>query len=157
MSLPMATPLTREILSASAPYLSMTSKGSMPLPKLLDIFLPKASLTSPWMSTYRKGGCFMNSMDEKIIRATQKKMMSYPVTRMSVGKKYLRSSVSSGQPMVEKGQSADENQVSSTSSSWCTGPPHLVHLSGAVRATMISPQSSQYHAGILWPHQSCLE
>ena len=28
------------------------------------------------------------------------------------------------------------------------------HLSGAVRATVISPQSAQYHTGILWPHHS---
>ena len=36
---------------------------------------------------------------------------------MFVGKKYFKSLVSFGHPSVEKGQSADENQVSSVSSS----------------------------------------
>ena len=52
-----------------------------------------------------------------IIRATQKKMMSKPVTSTEVGYQRASSLVCSGQPMVEKGQSAEENQVSSTSSS----------------------------------------
>ena len=56
-----------------------------------------------------------------IIRATQKKMMSKPVTSVEVGK-YLRSaSVSSGQPSVPMGQRPEENQVSSTSGSRQTG------------------------------------
>jgi hypothetical protein len=52
-----------------------------------------------------------------IIRATQKKMMSKPVTSTSVGWKVFSSGVFSGQPRVEKVHSAEENQVSSTSSS----------------------------------------
>ncbi len=53
-----------------------------------------------------------------IIRATQKKMMSKPVTSTDEGRKLRSSFVSSGQPSVEWHHSADENQVSSTSSSW---------------------------------------
>lgn len=51
------------------------------------------------------------------MRATQKKMMSKPVTSTEDGMNNFRSGVSSGQPKVEKGTSAEENQVSSTSSS----------------------------------------
>ena len=54
-----------------------------------------------------------------------------------------KSSVSSGQPSVEKGQSAEENQVSSTSSSWRTGLPHFGQTVMSSRETVISPQSSQ--------------
>ena len=70
----------------------------------------------------------------------------------------------SGQPRVEKGQSAELNQVSSTSSSrlmlllW-----QAVHSVGSSLDTMVSRQSSQYHAGTRWPHhiwrvmhQSCM-
>ncbi len=53
-----------------------------------------------------------------IMRATQKKMMSKPVTSTDDGRNVRNSRVSSGQPSVEWHQSADENQVSSTSSSW---------------------------------------
>jgi hypothetical protein len=52
-----------------------------------------------------------------IIRATQKKMMSKPVTSTSVGWKVFRVSGSLGQPRVPKVHSAELNQVSSTSSS----------------------------------------
>ena len=52
-----------------------------------------------------------------IIRATQKKMISPPVTRTLVGWNVSRSFVFSGQPIGENVQSHDENHVSSTSSS----------------------------------------
>ena len=52
-----------------------------------------------------------------IIRATQKKMMSKPVTSTLDGRKVSSSFVCAGQPSVEWHHSADENQVSSTSSS----------------------------------------
>ena len=52
-----------------------------------------------------------------IIRATQKKMMSNPVTRIEVGKYFANSGVCSGQPSVPIGQRPEENQVSSTSGS----------------------------------------
>ena len=52
-----------------------------------------------------------------IIRATQKKMMSKPVTSTDDGRNLASSGVASGQPSVEWHQSAEENHVSSTSSS----------------------------------------
>ena len=55
----------------------------------------------------------------------------------------MKSSVCSGQPSVEKGHSAEENQVSSTSSSWRTGLPHLGQVVMSSRVTKVSPQSSQ--------------
>ena len=61
---------------------------------------------------------FMKCRPIIIMRATQKKMMSKPVTS-DAGRVDSASSsgVSSGQPSVENGHSAEENQVSSTSSS----------------------------------------
>jgi hypothetical protein len=52
-----------------------------------------------------------------IIRATQKKMMSKPVTSTDEGRNVRSSFVSAGHPSVEWHHSADENQVSSTSGS----------------------------------------
>ena len=53
------------------------------------------------------------------------------------------------------GHSAEENQVSSTSSSWLIFlEPHLEQQQGSSRRTIISPQSSQYHTGMRWPHHS---
>ena len=59
--------------------------GSTPLPRDLDIFRPCSSRTRPWISTVLKGVSPIFSMPEKIILATQKKMISYPVTSMLVG------------------------------------------------------------------------
>ena len=42
-----ALPVIRAMRRASAPYLSMTSRGSMPLPRDLLIFRPSESLTRP--------------------------------------------------------------------------------------------------------------
>ncbi len=69
------------------------------------------------------------------MRATQKKMMSKPVTSVALGRKirsWLQSATispfsfltgpSAGQPRVENGHSAELNQVSSTSSSWRSSP-----------------------------------
>ncbi len=39
--------------SASAPTRSITSMGSMTLPRLFDIFLPSASTISPRHTTFR--------------------------------------------------------------------------------------------------------
>jgi len=63
----------------------------------------------------------MNSKDVNAILATQKNMMSYPVTNTFVGKYLFISSVSDGQPSVLNGQSALLNHVSKTSLS-CTHP-----------------------------------
>ena len=83
----------------------------------------------------------MKCSDIMIIRATQKKMMSLPVTSTSEGRKVSRSVVSSGQPSVANGTSCDENQVSRTSGSWCNGPAYpeafaMASASSIERATM---------------------
>jgi len=53
------------------------------------------------------------------ILATQKNNISCPVSKTVLGKKALKSSVSSfGHPKGENGNKADENQVSNTSSSY---------------------------------------
>ena len=70
---------------ASAPYSSIMASGSMTLPFDLDIFWPRSSRTRPWMHTVRNGTSPMKCRPIIIIRATQKKMMSNPVTSTSVG------------------------------------------------------------------------
>ena len=69
-----------------------------------------------------------------------------------------RSSVCSGQPSVANGHSAEENQVSRTSSSLaqraCRRPRRCA--SSSVSATKTLPSSSN-HAGIRWPHHSWRE
>jgi len=85
MSLPGDVPFISENRSASAPYFSMTSSGSMPLPSDLDIFLPSSSRTMPCISTSPNGFSRICAYPNTIMRATQKKMMSYPVTSTLVG------------------------------------------------------------------------
>ena len=66
--------------------------------------------------------------------------------------------LSLGQPRVEKGHRAEENQVSSTSSSWRMWVEwQCWHSVGSVSLTVISPQSSHVQAGMRWPHQSWRE
>ena len=67
----------------------------------------------------------------------------------------MSSSVFSGQPMVENGQSAELNQVSRTSSSrvMCLLWQHS-HSVASSRETVIWPQSAQYHTGMRCPHHS---
>src|SRR3990172_5692105 len=113
------------------------------------------------------------------MRATQKKMISKEVTSVLVGYHFLKAGVFSGQPSVEKGQRALENQVSRTSGSWISSPPsHREQADGGSAETMgcaerdirsersSSPSTSviasrsqrrQYQAGIRWPHQSWRE
>jgi hypothetical protein len=68
--------------------------------------------------------------------------------------KAFSSGVSSGQPRVENGTSAEENQVSSTSCSRRSVlPGALAWASASLRATTMLPSSS-YQAGIWWPHHS---
>ena len=69
----------------------------------------------------------------------------------------LWSRVSSGQPSVENGHSAELNQVSSTSSSWRSDvAPQVPHAAGAARATVMC-SSGQNHAGMRCPHHSWRE
>lgn len=71
----------------------------------------------PWMYTALNGTLPVKWVVIIIMRATQKKMISYPVTKTLDGRKALSSSVSDYQPSVENGTSAEENHVSNTSSS----------------------------------------
>ncbi len=70
--------------TASAPYSWIASRGSMTLPRVFDIFSPPTR-TSPCRCTTANGACPVKRRPAMIIRATQKKRMSYPVTRTSVG------------------------------------------------------------------------
>src|SRR3954470_6167430 len=90
-----------------------------------------------------------------IMRATQKKMMSLPVTRTSEGRKVSRSGVLSGQPSDEKGTSCEENQVSRTSGSRFNEEVILCfcRTSSSLLPTKTFPFSS-YQAGIWCPHHS---
>ena len=76
MSLPGVIPVVSMNLRASAPYWSMISSGSMPLPKDLDILRPCASLTKPCTYTWWNGHSSIASKPENTILTTQKKMMS---------------------------------------------------------------------------------
>jgi hypothetical protein len=96
------------------------------------------------------------------MRATQKKMMSKPVTSTDDGRNRSMSFVCSGQPSVEKGTSADENHVSSTSSSRFSLPVYASSSSlgcaSARRARDVRfRRSSPYQAGMRWPHHSWRE
>jgi hypothetical protein len=85
MSFPGAAMTAMVKRMASVPYRACSSAGSITFPLLLDIFWPAASRTRPWMYTSRNGGASMNLRPIMIMRATQKKMMSKPVIRRSVG------------------------------------------------------------------------
>ena len=129
--------------------------GPSPLPLVLDIFWPSASRTRPWMYTCRKGTSSVNLSAIMIMRATQKKMMSWPVTSTSVGWNRASAWVCSGQPRVAKLHSAEENQVSRTSSSCRSGTsaakPARRRASASSRPTWMAP-SGLYQAGMRWPH-----
>ena len=62
--------------TASAPYCSIMSSGSMPLPSDFDIQRPCLSLIMPVMNTSRKGATPVKCTPAMIIRAIQKKRMS---------------------------------------------------------------------------------
>ncbi len=59
--------------------------------------------------------------------------------------------VCSGQPSVENGHSPEENQVSSTSVSWCQPSPVGGSSSGPTQT--VSP-FGPYQTGMRWPHHS---
>ena len=85
ISFPAEVPYNNENLNASVLYLSTISNGSIPFPNDFDIFLPWLSLTIPWIKISLNGFSCINSKPEKIILATQKNIMSYPVTNTFVG------------------------------------------------------------------------
>ena len=115
---------------------SMRSRGSSVLPFDFDIFSPSASRTMALMYTWRNGTLPVKCVVIITMRATQKKMMSKPVTSTEEGRNTSWSFVLSGQPSEENGTSAEENQVSSTSGSRRNGlPPAFWRASSSVRAT----------------------
>ena len=85
VSLPGVIPVMSINLRASAPTLSITSSGSIPLPRDLLIFLPCSSRTSPCRNTYSNGGSPIASHPENTILITQKNRISYPVTITELG------------------------------------------------------------------------
>src|SRR5947208_15669114 len=100
------------------------------------------------MLTVWNGMSPISSSPAMIIRASQRKMIPRSVELTSFGYHARSSGVSSGQPSVANGHNADENQVSSTSSSWPSSvDPHSTQASGGDSATVICP-SGQYQAGI---------
>ena len=74
------SPLVRLATRSSRAMPSMMSIGSRMLPFDFDIFWPSLSRTRPVMYTSRNGTCPVRRSVTMIIRATQKKMMSKPVT-----------------------------------------------------------------------------
>ena len=85
-SVPGLAPRARVKRTASEPYASIQSSGSTTLPNDFDIFLPRSSRTRPVRAMVLKGTSpSIAYRPNIIIRATQKKMMSWPVSRTSVG------------------------------------------------------------------------
>ncbi len=68
--------MVSEKRTASAPYCSIMSSGSMPLPRLLDIHRPSLSLIIPVMKMSRYGISPVKCRPAMIIRAIQKNRMS---------------------------------------------------------------------------------
>ena len=85
MSFPAGAESIIPIRTASAPYCAISSSGSGEFPSDFDIFLPNLSLTIPVKYTFLNGMLPLYSYPAIIILATQKKMMSGPVTRSLVG------------------------------------------------------------------------
>ena len=69
----------------SAPYLAIRSSGSGELPRLFDILRPLRSRMMLVKKTFLNGTSPVNSRPAMIMRATQKKMISGPVTKSLVG------------------------------------------------------------------------
>src|SRR3990167_3821632 len=111
------SPYVRFLTSSSTAIPSIKSIGSSTLPFDFDILWPSASRIRPWMYTSLNGTSPVNFKLIITIRETQKKMISNPVIKTLVGKNVLSLSVFCGQPNVENGHNAEENQVSNTSSS----------------------------------------
>ena len=103
--------------TASAPYFSTRSIGSMTLPSDFDILRPCASKTSGVMKTSRNGTSSMKCRPSITMRATHRKMISPPVISTCDGYQQSSSGVRSGQPRIENGHKPLENQVSSVSGS----------------------------------------
>ena len=64
---------------ASVPYRSISSSGSMPVPSDFDIRRPSGARTVEWMTTSVNGTSPSSSIPEKIIRFSQRRMISRAV------------------------------------------------------------------------------
>src|SRR3989304_4693250 len=117
----------RFFTNSSMPMPSIRSMGSSTLPLDLDIFWPSASRIRPCTYTSLNGILPVMCLVIITMRATQKKMMSKPVTSTEEGR-YISSAgldfcgYSGVQSSVENGHSAEEYQVSSTSGSRVSTP-----------------------------------
>ena len=80
MSLPGELPLVSANRRASAPYMSISSSGSITLPLDLLILTPSGSRISPCRYTVSKGISEVFLRPIIIMRATQKNRMSWPVS-----------------------------------------------------------------------------
>ena len=100
-----------------------------------------------WMITCSNGMSPISSNPEKIIRFSQRRMISRAVVFSVPGYQASSSGVCSGQPRIANGQSADENHVSRTSSLRVSSvEPHSAHASGSVSSTVRCP-SRHSHTG----------
>ena len=64
---------------ASAPWASIISSGSTPVPRLFDIRRPSAASTVEWMITSVNGTSPISSRPAQIIRFSQSRMISRAV------------------------------------------------------------------------------
>ena len=128
----------------------------MPVPSDFDMRRPSAACTVEWMTT-SENGPRQELEPIIIIRATHRLMISRAVRATCRVERAQVRGVSSGQPSVANGQSADENQVSSTSGSRSScSMPQSGSASARSPATIVVADS-QYHTGSWWPHQSWRE
>jgi hypothetical protein len=77
--------ISRPKRSASAPWASISSSGSTPVPSDLLIRRPSGACTTEWMYTSENGTSPMYSRPIITMRATQRKMMSRAVESTWVG------------------------------------------------------------------------
>jgi hypothetical protein len=84
-SRPGVEPWRRANRSASAPDSSITDSGSTTLPFVFDIFDPYGSRIRPDSETVWNGSASVRWRPSIIIRATQKKRISYAVSMTDVG------------------------------------------------------------------------
>src|SRR5660398_275826 len=132
----------------------MRSRGSTPVPRLLLIRRPSGARIVGCIITSSKGISPAYSKPIIIILDTHRKIISLAVESTEVGQKESSSFVSLGHPKVTKGQRAELNQVSRTSSSCLSSPPQSGHKSGASSVTTTPSHDSQYQTGRRCPHHS---
>ena len=130
----------------------------MPVPSDFDMRRPSGASTVEWMITSLERD-LAHQLEPGEDHPVLPEADDVARRRVEVARIEVRAGpgVSSGQPSVANGQSADENHVSSTSVSRVSSPePHSAHAAGSVSSTVRCP-SGQYQTGIWWPHQICRE